>query len=395
MDELLKLKLQDDILERYAESLNISQTRFKEAEARYTSIGDWLHRDESSLKDKHPEVYTQGSFRLGTVIKPSDDNEEYDIDLVCQLDYSKNEISQKQLKELLGKELLAYAKSNSMKAMPEESKRCWIMNYADGAQFHIDVLPCVEDRDDAYLKRLVEASVDRNLAKSTISITDNTLLNYPIVSPEWLKSNPKGYSIWFRQRMGKVFAKRAHVLVEQKIYASVEEVPSYEIKTPLQKSIQILKRHRDNMFKKNDDNKPISIIISTLAAKAYNGEEKLSDALRIIIKNMHLGIEKDNGLYIVRNPVRPEENFADKWKEYPEREKAFFKWLEKVRADVAEFERRETKADMIEALGLPLGGKVMKEVMSSFGVGAPAIKKPVSPTYPEVKSQPGKPWMKW
>ena len=38
-------------------------------------------------------------------------------------------------------------------------------------------------------------------------------------------------------------------LVERRLYASVEDVPPYEWKTPLQRSIQILKRHRDVMFR--------------------------------------------------------------------------------------------------------------------------------------------------
>lgn len=36
----------------------------------------------------------------------------------------------------------------------------------------------------------------------------------------------------------------------------------------------------------------------------------------------------------VANPVNPEENFADKWIEYPQREKNFYKWLDQVEHDI-------------------------------------------------------------
>ena len=51
--------------------------------------------------------------------------------------------------------------------------------------------------------------------------------------------------------------------------ASVEAIPDYKVRTPLQSSIMILKRHRDIMFVKDELNTcPISIIITTLAAQS-------------------------------------------------------------------------------------------------------------------------------
>lgn len=101
-------------------------------------------------------------------------------------------------------------------------------------------------------------------------------------------------------------------------------------------AIQILKRHRDNMFSKRD-NKPISIIITTLAAKAYNGETNLFDALDNILMNMHNFIDTDeSGNIIISNPTLPTENFADKWKDNPEKEFAFTEWLRTAQKDIIE-----------------------------------------------------------
>ena len=48
----------------------------------------------------------QGSFGRGTVIKPLNEDEEYDVDAVCELKYlSKTQLTQQHLKELLRVEM--------------------------------------------------------------------------------------------------------------------------------------------------------------------------------------------------------------------------------------------------------------------------------------------------
>jgi hypothetical protein len=92
----------------------------------------------------------------------------------------------------------------------------------------------------------------------------------------------------------------------------IDDLPAYKWKTPLQQAVQILKRHRDMMFlNEPQEIKPISIIITTLSAEAYQGELELADALRNILKNMPglISGQKPD----IPNPVNPHENFADKW----------------------------------------------------------------------------------
>ncbi len=89
-------------------------------------------------------------------------------------------------------------------------------------------------------------------------------------------SNPAGFALWFENRFGTVAAMRRQLLVESGVHKSIGVVPTYALKTPLQESVQILKRHRDFMFIKRPDLKPISMIITTLAARAYQGESNLA-----------------------------------------------------------------------------------------------------------------------
>lgn len=112
--------------------------------------------------------------------------------------------------------------------------------------------------------------------------------------------------------------------------------PITKSKTPLQRSIQLLKRHRDSLFQE-DDHKPISAIITTLAAHAYDGEGTLTSALRTILRNMDRYIEERNGVKWVQNPVNPHENFADKWPESPAKQEKFYTWLDRARRDFGSY----------------------------------------------------------
>lgn len=314
----------NETLERIADLLDIPRTYYEKAAARHQSLGEWFCRDESLIARYDPAVYPQGSFRLGTVIRPLLAAEEYDLDTVCQLRrLGKLAMTQKQLKQLVGHEVKAYAEKHQIKEPVVERKRCWRIDYSGEVKFHIDTLPCVSE-DAAVIAALVRLGVPRNLAELAIAITCKTHENYEVISADWPKSNPAGYAAWFEQRMSVQAAARRRQLIAEGVYESVEQVPTYALKTPLQRSIQILKRHRDVMFRDDPDGKPISIIITTLAAHAYQGEEKVGDALRGVLGRM-LGQVRDTAPR-VPNPVNPAEDFADKWAINPQLERNFRDW---------------------------------------------------------------------
>ncbi len=94
------------ILEHFIELLDIPPHYYDLAKRRYESLADWFHREASSVARFDPAVYPQGSFRLGTVIRPLSDAEEYDLDLVSVLTLlSKADLSQADLKRLVGEEV--------------------------------------------------------------------------------------------------------------------------------------------------------------------------------------------------------------------------------------------------------------------------------------------------
>lgn len=358
------------------EELEIPEDHYKRAERSYQSFGEWTQRAESSLLDYAPEVYVQGSFRLGTVIKPSSDADEYDIDMVCVLaGLQKSELSQKTLKEMLETEVQSYRDAKGIKKPVKSGRRCWTLEYADSAQFHMDILPALPNAE-AQRILLEKHSFDASFADSAIAITDDEHETYNIISDEWPRSNPKGYAEWFKSRMAEVFQEMRKVIAESEmrkgVKASVEDIPEYRVRTPLQQSIMILKRHRDDMYADDTDNrKPISIIISTLAAHSYQGETEIGEALLGILERMESHIAHNGSEYVIANPTDGSENFADKWQEHPEREKAFFKWLTQAKKDFSALANLTSFEKMVESattLKPELTNRALQRAMGISGV---------------------------
>lgn len=268
---------------------------------------------------------------LGTAIKPVSEDEQYDIDLVCSLNLDRASVSQKHLKELLGSEIKKYARSKGM-SRPKEKRRCWTLHYSEEARFHIDSVPAIPNRTNT-VSHLFETPESQGFASTGIFITDNKKSNFEFLDADWNRSNPKGYGEWFKGRMGEVYRRR--VLSESvRTRASVEDVPIYMALTSLQEVVQLLKYHRDYTCSDMGDDKPISIIITTLAALSYGQQESLTDALAAILRDMDKHISRRNGIAWIANPTNQEENFADKWNEAG-RERAFYDWLGRARADFA------------------------------------------------------------
>ena len=302
------------LLEMMVASLEIPESAYETAKKRYEDIGGFLGRGESICFKNDPHVFPQGSFRLGTAIRPLNDNEEYDLDLACSLTegISTRTHTQADLKKLVGKEIHSYRTARQIKAEPAEKHRCWRLEYEDGMSFHMDIVPSIPE-DDVHRQLLTESMIksgqtrfmSEDVTAYALSITDDRHPNFNRIADDWNVSNPEGYARWFESRM-----RGENVLLLEKA-AQVDSLPLYKRKTSLQQTIQLLKRHRDQMFRKDPEVKPISIIITTLAAAGYSDATSLEEALSGILNT--LSAFANSGKSFVPNPVNPEENFADRW----------------------------------------------------------------------------------
>ena len=269
--------------------------------------------------------------------------DDYDLDLSCKLQngVSKENYTQEQLKELLGNDLESYRLERNIEEKLERKHRCWCLNYQDRLKFHIDTVPCIPERDDirrVLQERMIKAGEAKFLAEQVaqlaVSITDDRKPSYRLISPDWNTSNPEGYAQWFINQMKQAGRLLESMTLTEKV-AKVDDIPTYKWRTPLQRCVQILKRHRDIMFKRNSDGKPISIIITTLAARAYKGEDTIESAMHGILSRMGDFVNQQKPR--VPNPVNPVEDFADKWSTNKGRslrlEENFWAWFDRARAD--------------------------------------------------------------
>lgn len=363
-----------DILEELGQTLDISETQFNAAVQSYNAVAKQLSKEGSILERYKPEIRPQGSFLLGTMIKPINEDDDVDIDLVCEL-HGKNETwTQKVLKDNVGLQL----KENDLyksKVKLKNGRRCWTLYYRETSddptqRYHLDVLPSIIDAN--YIKMFAESySAIKNIDDLAIRITDKERTDYPTETNHqiWLKSNPIGYGKWFFSR-ADISKSEVKLLSE-----AVQPVPKIKKeKLPLQRVVQILKRHRDMMFN-GDEDKPISIIITTLAAKAYNQEANVIDALVNVVQRMPdfidvwYSIEHGKWIKKVANPVNEQENFADKWVDHPQRQKNFYKWLEAVQRDLDNILGQGGKGlpFISESMSAPFGKGAVTRAFSSYG----------------------------
>ena len=305
----------NELYKRYAIAIDISDEMFEKAVGEYKALGKWIDQETPDYKIS---IYPQGSFALRTVVRPISDEDDYDLDLVCEFAQSYG-LSARQLKVDVVKPLLVDYKRINGEIL--NKRRCWHVEYEDVPNFHMDVVP-------AYANG------------SSIRITDH---DEEIDFYQYMGSNPAGYVKWFFDRCKKQHQLmyetyvRDHSLVIQQ--ADVEEVKRQKVKTPLQRAIQLLKRHRDIMFQDRDEKeKPISIIITTVAAQLYQEEDNVFDALKNILENapQYIRSNMHNGQFFIENPSYAGENFADKWNKHPERARAFFDWLRQAQLDLVD-----------------------------------------------------------
>ncbi|MDD5678843.1 MAG: nucleotidyltransferase [Kiritimatiellae bacterium] len=303
-----ELSLPLRILISAIEEINIPPSRYEAAAKHYTGVGEFLNAKESLLHGFSPAIYPQGSVALGTAIKPLQ-GEDFDIDLACQLTYQDN-FDPMVVRRLVAQRLKESADYKRM--LNEEKSRCLRLDYSNGENFHLDIIAA-------------KFAPETSPTGTSLLVPDRNIRN-------WTPSDPKGYIAWFEEQ------KKIRVMEKGLMRLSnVEPIPDqHELphKAPLQVCIQLLKRNRDLVFKDKPKLAPISIIITTLAAKVYNHEAEVEDALMGIVQNLHNGFDATEPFYRVENPTNRGENFADKWQKHPELKDAFFAWLRNLRADV-------------------------------------------------------------
>jgi hypothetical protein len=290
----------DGLLLDVCDELQLSPTRYQLAVERYGAVNQFLERQGSPFQFFHPRIFPQGSMALGTTSRPVEGP--HDLDFVLEIDapywqwhplaglHSLHQF-------LSGNE--TYRKMISMK------NRVVRLTYAD--EFYMDILPAFKDSASG---------------GTCILIPDRARVSL-------CASDPEGYILWFRN---KCFTRRRLFLEKAKPIPTRQAVHEKE---PLQLAVQLLKRWRDLAFE-DQCLAPISVVLTTLAATYYQGEDSVSDALSTILAGITNAIaiaDLTGERIIVCNPTNPREDFGERWDENPAAYRAFTNAIRKLQKE--------------------------------------------------------------
>src|SRR6266498_794820 len=103
-----------DLLENLGKVLDLSEAQYMAVIDRYTAVATHLAKEDSKLKIFKPDIRPQGSFLLGTMIKPIIADDTLDVDLVCRLNGKKDDWAQHHLKQAVGDQLKSNKTYESM-----------------------------------------------------------------------------------------------------------------------------------------------------------------------------------------------------------------------------------------------------------------------------------------
>lgn len=280
-----------EVLELLTHRVQLTETQHQRAEQAYGNVTKWLAADEGGIGRFSPDLFPQGSLRLGTTVKPIA-RSEFDLDIVCLLSVEDG-LDPDEVYEMVWDRMYEHG---SYRKIMEEMPRCIRLNYAEESQFHLDIVPAIPDVSKGGNYILIPDKPDPKLTT-------------------WKTSNPRGYAAWF---------ERMTVLLEKYARAEIEPLPGRvpaDQKAALARSVQLLKRWRDVRFADDPRLAPPSIILTTLAAEQYMGEALTSDALTNILEGLVVFVR--SGRREIRNPVNFDEVISEKWLRVPESYQAF------------------------------------------------------------------------
>ena len=368
------------------DKLDISPSMYRDSVEKYKAIGTFL-----SSKGINADFYPQGSFSLGTVVRPYKNNQDasFDLDAVCQIEINKEDTDPREIKRMVEK---AFDDDETYSGKLEKFDKCCTIRYADigGIGFSIDIVPSVKE-DQGTILELMGKSHNPNLVVSSIAITDVSDEVY-----EWATNNPKGYKVWFDKINSEFLAsnpirnRRMMFEANRSIFASIEDIPIELERSALQRVIQILKRHRDVYFSKmadGDNLKPLSAIITIVVAmisQVAPSNLPVFDLLRFVLNEFDIYsqrqilnesqftfkygvknvIQRPGGVWKLENPANPKDNFVDSWNSNSLLSKAFFNWIKQANSDFiqsVEKSDREFYAQLGASFGFETTRQIIKE----------------------------------
>jgi hypothetical protein len=296
----------DILLADTAIRLQLTATDHGKAVSRYMTINEWLEREDSPLRGRVRLLYAQGSMAIGATIASKLRTDEFDIDIIAELDLPPG-LDAETILDLLF-EAIRGKPGSRYYGMTERRNRCVTVNYADG--MHLDLTPAI----------LVP-----ELDPKTSWIFHHKP-ETPDVPGYQLLANPHGFAEWFKamtpldHAFSEAFAKRAFDAERMLLMEKAEAVPVPSQQGAHRKSkaviaLQLLKRAR-NVRYDNRRRRPPSVMMAKLIADGANNTATLSEEVLHQARYIQgvIGAAHGRGqLVAVLNPCCDRDCLTDRW----------------------------------------------------------------------------------
>ncbi len=290
---LLGVGSSEDFLNRICEHIQPTEQQYELVKRRYRRVGEHLLMKDTPHESLAPDVRPQGSQLTRTATRPMRIDREvvpFDMDVLCICDIDAHTTTSERLYEVLGSRL---SEDSDYRGRLSREPRCLRLDY-ERDDFYLDIVPACVDPCDPNSTRLLIP--DRRLWQENAA---------PIAT--WRSTDPIRYAEWFDS-----CCRKSQWAANAECRNKVHPMPRREQvdqKAPLRCIVQLLKWKRNLDFL-GQESQPSSIFLATLAARFYEGQTGLADALYAVLENVTAEIERSPARIVVPSPVEPCEDLA-------------------------------------------------------------------------------------
>lgn len=253
------MKLIENFDKFLKDTVNLNKARYDTAIAGISTITSFLKSNEL-LKNYFINTSPQGSIKQKTIIKPASEEQDFDVDLLFEMEIEPSWEPKDYLENIADQ----FRKSDRYKDLVDTrgKTRCVTIDYE--SDFHLDIVPAVKTIDGYWI-----------MNKKT---------------NEYEPTDGDGYAQWFENQT----VVTNGFLVE---------------------SVRLMKYLRD--IKEKYEAK--SILITTLLGSQITTDDimdyfpDLPTTFRVLIKRLDEYLQSNPEMPVVENPVMPEENFNRHW----------------------------------------------------------------------------------
>ena len=262
--------------------VNLNQTRLDKLDEHVKAVTEYLANNLTGYR----RVERQGSYALGTIIKPVRDGQEYDADLLLLVESDREKGAADYIEEVYA----CLREHKYYRTIARRKTRCVVLDFA--GDVHLDIVPCISFNGTQYIC---------NRDTGDFEPTDGT-----------------GFRDWFNDRSRATGGN-------------------------LKRVTRLLKYMRDH---KGNFTAP-SVLLTTLIGNTVDGTGEFSsvpDALHTVMSRIDSFLQNHPWMPAITNPALPSEDFTRKWdqRKYAHFRETFHTYTLKVDEAYAEQDHNES-----------------------------------------------------